>query len=190
MSNQRSSNWLFCMYPESMPDDWRDIIESKMVSCCISPLHDQDVNPTGEPKKPHYHVLIKFDTLKSESQVVSLLTEKLNATKPIICHSVRGAVRYFSHMDNPEKHQYDPNDMQVINGFDPSEINKPTEAQVYEMTKKIIQYINDNQICYYWDLLMMTLFDPSIDPQWGFTVTHNTMLFSGACKSLYQKLRG
>lgn len=186
----RSSNWLFCMYPESMPDDWEDIIIQTHVQCCISPLHDKDINPTGEPKKPHFHVLARYDSLKSQEQVINDFTKKLNGTIPIVCNSVRGSVRYFCHLDNPEKFQYDESDIRTYSSFDVSEINKPTEAQVYKCIKDIVRFIVDNQVCYYIDLLVMTMFDDSVPDMWGYTVAHNTTLFSGACMSLLKKVRG
>lgn len=186
----RSSNWLFCVYPESLPDDWLEIIEDTHVQCAISPLHDKDINPTGEPKKPHYHVMVRYDSLKSKDQVIEDFTSKLHATQPIVCQSVRGTIRYFTHADNPEKAQYDPADIKTFSSFDVSEINRPTDSQIYEMIKEIIKYVYDNQIVYYIDLLMMTMFDPIAPPLWGYTVAHNTTLFSGACESLRKKLRG
>ena len=184
----RSSNWLFCVYPESLPDDWIDYIISTHVECAISPLHDKDIYPTGEPKKPHYHILVRYPGLKSQEQVAELF-EYLNGTRPIICQSVKGSIRYFCHLDNPEKAQYDINDSIFLNGFDVSEVNKPTDTQVYNAIKDIVKYIWENQVCYYIDLLMLTMFDESVPDIWGYTVAHNTTLFSGACKSLYDKLR-
>ena len=49
-------SWAFVMYPDSMPDNWEEIISSTGLPMAISPLHDKDINPTGEIKKPHYHV--------------------------------------------------------------------------------------------------------------------------------------
>lgn len=184
----RSSNWLFCVYPESLPDDWLDYITQTHVQCCISPLHDKDTNPTGEPKKPHFHVLVRFESLKSEEQVESLFSY-LNGTKPIICQSVRGSVRYFCHLDNPEKAQYQIEDIKTFNSFDVSEVNRPTDAQIYKTIKDIVKYIVDNQIIYYIDLLLMTMFDDTMPDIWGYTVAHNTTLFSGACESLRKKYR-
>lgn len=184
----RSSNWLFCVYPDSLPDDWLDYLESTHVQTCISPIHDRDKNATGDDKKPHYHVLVRFESLKSLEQVKEQY-QYLNGTIPIICQSVRGSVRYFCHLDNPEKAQYKPEDIKVLNGFDVSEVNKPTDTQIYKTIKDIVKYIVDNQICYYIDLLLLTMFDDSIPDIWGYTVAHNTTLFSGACKSLYNKIR-
>ena len=44
----------------------------------ISPLHDSDINADGEPKKPHWHVILTFKGLKSYEQVKAI-TDQLNA---------------------------------------------------------------------------------------------------------------
>ena len=48
--------WTFIVYPDSAPDDWRDILDDLHIPWCESPLHDKDQNPTGEQKKAHWHV--------------------------------------------------------------------------------------------------------------------------------------
>ena len=43
----RSRLWVFVAYPESLPENWLDIIADWHVPCCISPLHDKDINADG-----------------------------------------------------------------------------------------------------------------------------------------------
>lgn len=40
------------MYPESMPKNWREILQKTGCPIAISPLHDKDINPDGTPKNP------------------------------------------------------------------------------------------------------------------------------------------
>ena len=49
-------------------DNQKALPMSKFVPAFISPLHDKDMNPTNEPKKPHYHVIITFDSVKTTEQ--------------------------------------------------------------------------------------------------------------------------
>ena len=65
----RQRTYATIVYPDSAPNDWQDILASLCIPAFISPLHDKDTNPTGEPKKPHYHVLLMFDGKKSSAQV-------------------------------------------------------------------------------------------------------------------------
>ena len=114
---QRSSKWAFIAYPDSVPDNWKEIIKSYHIPVAISPLHDKDLNPTGEEKKAHWHIMIEFESMKSYEQVREI-TSQLNGTIPQIVHSPIGMIRYFIHKDNPEKFQYDWADITVYNGFD------------------------------------------------------------------------
>ena len=49
----KKRNWAFVLYPESAPEDWRERLQQTGLQCCVSPLHDKDVNDTGGPKKAH-----------------------------------------------------------------------------------------------------------------------------------------
>ena len=84
----------------------RELIEQLQLSgaqFAISPLHDKDLNATGEPKKAHWHVIAVYGSPTTESNVKSL-TERLNAPKPIPLEQVRGYYRYLTHKDNPRRH--------------------------------------------------------------------------------------
>jgi hypothetical protein len=87
------------------------------VSGFISPLHDKDFNADGEIKKPHWHVILCFNGLKSYEQIVDL-TSQLNATAPQDCKDVRSYARYLCHLDNPEKAQYEISEVECLGGAD------------------------------------------------------------------------
>lgn len=50
--NVKKRNWAFLVYPESAPENWLQILQATGLQCAISPLHDRDLNATGEPKRP------------------------------------------------------------------------------------------------------------------------------------------
>ena len=60
MKYLKKRSWAFVLYPESAPTDWLDLLTQKGVPFCVSPLHDKDVNPTGEIKKSHYHIILNY----------------------------------------------------------------------------------------------------------------------------------
>ena len=138
--------WIFVVYPESAPDNWRDYLEELHVAWVESPLHEFDVNPTGEVKKPHWHVIINFEGKKSYSQVMDMIAP-LNCTIPQVCHSIRGSVRYFAHLDNPEKYQYNPELIVAHGGFNADEYLKLSASARYSMLRDMIQYIREKDIC-------------------------------------------
>lgn len=116
-NKKRSSYWGFIAYPESVAQDWENILSVEYgLEWCRSPLHDRDFNEDGTPKKPHWHCLVMFSSLKSYQQVKEI-TDRISATAPQIVHNPKGNVRYFLHKDNPEKAQYMQEDMKAFNGF-------------------------------------------------------------------------
>ena len=60
----RTRNFATVVYPDSAPADWKEKLDQLHVAAFISPLHDKDINPNGEPKKAHYHVLVMFEGQK------------------------------------------------------------------------------------------------------------------------------
>lgn len=49
-AKDRKRNWVFVVYPESAPENWREQLKEMLVPGFISPLHDKDVNADGSPK--------------------------------------------------------------------------------------------------------------------------------------------
>ena len=117
---QRSNKWAFLFYKESAPDNYLEILEEIHVPFVLSPWHDRDVNKkTGEFKKAHKHGALYFDSLKSYSQVSGLIKEKLNGpahVEPVM--SPKGMYDYFVHAENPEKTQYNIEDIETGCGFE------------------------------------------------------------------------
>ena len=97
-----------------------------------SPLHEFDTNPTGELKKPHWHIVLSFTGPKSYEQVVSIL-EPLNCPIPQRCHALKGAVRYFAHLDNPDKFQYSIDQIVAHGGFDIAAALAPSSGERYDL---------------------------------------------------------
>ena len=91
-SNVKKRNWAFLVYPESAPVDWQEILQKTGLQCAISPLHDMDLDPTGEPKKAHYHVIACYSGPTSYN-VVKSLTDALQCPIPQPLEQVRGYYR-------------------------------------------------------------------------------------------------
>ena len=112
-TDTRTRNFATVVYPESAPEDWKEILYAHCVPAFISPLHDKDTNPTGEPKKPHYHVIIMFDGKKTIEQATEIF-DSINGVGCEKVKSIRGYARYLCHLDNPEKYQYETSEVQCI----------------------------------------------------------------------------
>lgn len=113
----RGRNFATVVYPESAPENWQEILAEQFVPAFISPLHDSDVNPTGEPKKAHQHVVVMYDGKKSMDQVRALF-DLIGGVGCEPVQSLRGYARYLCHLDNPEKHQYDQANVRSLCGAD------------------------------------------------------------------------
>lgn len=152
MSDKRTRNWNFIVYPESAPENWVQILDDAHVPWVQSPLHDQDINADGSPKKPHWHCTIMFDSLKTPDQVKELLSP-LNCTIPIVCNSPRGSVRYMAHMDNPEKHQYSTSDIVPHQGADIIELLKLTASCRHDMLNDMMAFVISHDVKEFSDLV-------------------------------------
>lgn len=182
--NKKARHWAIVVYPESAPKDWQSIIQETGCACAISPLHDSDVNEsTGEVKKPHWHTIISYGNTTTFNNVKELC-EKLNAPIPQAINSVKGAIRYFTHKDNPEKFQYDPKDIKTINGFDIEAYSELTTTEIYEIKHSIIEYVRDRNVMHYIDLVC-ELYELNYD--WFKVCVDNTILFNAIVTSQWKK---
>lgn len=148
----RTRNFATVVYPESAPDDWIDILSEYHVATLISPLHDRDIDPNGNLKKPHYHVLLIFEGPKDFNNQVKPIFDSIGAVGRELVNSVRGYARYLCHLDNPEKHQYDVNDVRQLGGADYLAITQlPTDD--IKMLMDIFAYVREHNIYSLADLL-------------------------------------
>lgn len=144
--HDRTRLWTFIVYPESAPSAWRDCLDDLHLEWAESPLHEFDVNITGELKKPHWHVVISFDGPKSYEQVSDIISP-LNCPAPQRCHSLKGAIRYFVHLDNPEKFQYPISGIVGHGGFDIAAALQPSSSERYSVLRDMCDYIKRNHVC-------------------------------------------
>lgn len=148
----RTRNWTCVIYPDSAPENWRDIINDLHIEWVESPLHDKDTNATGEVKKAHWHILLMFGGVKSYEQVKEV-TEDLNCPIPERCHNAKAMVRYMAHLDNPDKAQYKIDDIKSYGGVDISELLRPSSSERYSLVREMIEYVKKNDITEYQDLI-------------------------------------
>lgn len=148
----RTRNFATVVYPESVPENWEDILTQQFVPAFISPLHDRDINPGGEVKKAHYHVMIMFDGVKTFEQAQSIFS-LIGGVGCEVVQSIRGYARYLCHLDNPEKAQYNVDDVKSLCGADyTATIGLPTDK--YKAVREMMSYCINNEVIYYCDLLI------------------------------------
>lgn len=150
----RHRGWVFLVYPESAPENWRELLEVEQVPCLVSPLHDQDENADGTPKKPHHHVLALWDnptTYESAKALADLVggvippkNPKPGTPKPWV-QSTRAAARYLCHLDNADKAQYSPDQVLQMNGAEFFDIIASAADDDDELDK-IFDFIDEHSV--------------------------------------------
>jgi len=150
-TNSRTRNYATVVYPESAPEMWQTILAEMKISAFVSPLHDSDLNADGQPKKPHYHVMFMYDGVKTEDQAREAC-EKIGGVGCEKINSVRSYARYLCHLDNPDKHQYNPEDVKQFSGADYFSVIGSV-ADKYKAIREMIQFCFENHISEYADLL-------------------------------------
>ncbi len=148
----RTRNYATVIYPESAPEDLFIRLSDLKIPAFLSPLHDKDINPTGEPKKPHYHLMIMFEGVKSEAQAKEVF-EQFNGVGCEIIQSIRGYARYLCHLDNPEKVQYDKDKVSAYGGADYfNVINLITDK--YAVIDEMINFCEEQDIVSFRNLFL------------------------------------
>lgn len=179
--------WAFVLYPESAPQNWQDILQQTGLQVAISPLHDKDINPTGEHKKEHYHIILCYDGPTTFNNVKTNITDPLGQPIPIALEQVRGYFRYLTHKDNPEKYQYNEKDIITLNDFDIDNYNDLTKSQINAILIELQKMIIDYKITEYCDLLDVLL---SLEKYSYLDVAMNhTILFNSYIASKRNKLK-
>lgn len=150
-SKEKNRNWCAIVYPESAPEDWIERLRDLHLPFAISPLHDQDANEFGEPKKEHYHIIVCFEgptTYKNANRCIQRITNG-----PIVkpCRSIRGSYRYLTHLDDPHKFQYSSDDIQLFNSFEVAITSSDEDV----IKKAIFNIILVNRIHEYADLMLV-----------------------------------
>lgn len=181
----RARTWTFVLYPESAPENWRDILDGYHIPWVESPLHDKDVNANGTVKKAHRHVILLFDGKKSFEQVKDI-TDTLNAPIPQKTANTKGLVRYLIHMDNPEKHQYKREDIICHSGADIEQYFELSMNSRTEIFGEMADFIMDSEIDNYADFLLYCRKHDEKD-WFDIAVNHNTLAINKLLDAMYQK---
>lgn len=144
---RRSRTWGTIIYEESVNPAYLQIIESSGIPSVVSPLHDRDDLEDGSGfKKPHRHILFRFDSIKSRSQVREFV-ESFGGVGAEDIKSVEGSVVYLWHGNSPGKAQYDKAECQCLNGFDINRYLPKVDSDTGFC--EIVQYIETNDLSHF-----------------------------------------
>ena len=156
----RFRNATFLVYADSAPENWIDLLRAEHVPFVVSPYHDRDMDEsadseTGElvrvPKKAHWHVAVCCDGNKPFSyfqQLSDLCSGKL--VKKI--ENLRSMLRYFCHLDNPEKFQYPWHEMMEFGGVKIEDMMEFHGKELDHAINRIEELIEEQHIRTYKEL--------------------------------------
>lgn len=144
---------MFVLYPESQQPAI-DYIQANWP--CAWALHDKDTHTEqefldygkhhdgncpdwqiGDLKKPHYHFVVKFKNARYITGVAKEIRKysEINDAAIKKCYNLYKAYVYLWHQNDPDKFQYDPEQVVGLHDFDPPQQNEGVteEEQVETM---------------------------------------------------------
>lgn len=146
--------WLFEVYPESAPDDWKIALTQMGLPWACGPLHDRDTYEDGRLKKAHWHCCIVWPK-KTNTTIkhVKEITKQLANTSAVIpCADVPGSVRYWSHNELKNKAQYCIDDIEFYNGFNPDDLQDIKKENERLYVSVIKNQILSSNLYHLWDI--------------------------------------
>lgn len=168
----RYRSWACVVYPESAPETWQQIIAEWKVQAFVSPLHDKDIDPQNQPKKPHHHVMVMFEGKKSMEQMREMFAE-IGGVGCEAVKSARGYARYLCHLDNPEKAQYDTETVMSFGGSDYNAvIGLPLDR--YKVIADMVTFIDEQGLDSFSDLVRYAM---NNKPSWFRALCDNSSYF-------------
>lgn len=185
VTKYRAKKYVIVVYPDDMPENWMELLRDTMWDIVISPLHDKDLNPDGTVKKAHYHILLSAgNTWITMNELVKLGKQLKGVAIPQQCSNPKGMIRYFTHIDNPEKAQYNQSDITVIGQYDISEFFKPTVGEDRDTRREIVTYIIDNNVYELSDLVVYAMLN---NEKWDDYIARNTIYINAIVRSVRHK---
>lgn len=196
----RTRNWVFILYPQDCFENWKSILDESGVEWIESPLHDKDTNEDAGHtlKKAHKHIALLYGSKKSYEQVLEFLqtlgetvttennTQAIKGVSiPQRIINLRGKIRYFAHLDNPEKYQYPQNEIIGHNGADPSTYLTLSGSNRYEVLRQMTKYIKEHEVGDFVDFADYCA-DSHFD-DWFKLCCDNTMYLQSVCQSQWRK---
>lgn len=170
------------MYQDSAPADWEQQLRMLGVPFAVSPLHDQDKREDGTLKKPHWHVILYWPGGSTTYRTAAaIMRDVLKGTIPIPLVSPRGYYRYFTHLDDPHKAQYDEKNIITGNNFDIGEFVTLTAQEKTELKKLVMTEIIKQGMTEYFELVVYAMYN--MDNATFDLISTNTMFFNSVLKS-------
>lgn len=170
-AGMRARAWTAAVYPDSAPENWQEILREQLIECLISPLHDKDIEPTGEKKKAHWHVVISFKnptTFEKACEIFSTINAVVPPMEQCKVKDFKQMARYLCHLDQPDKHRYPIDEVVSIGAIDyPALVMSGADEDA--MLDEIFDFIQQYDIRRFCDFIDLVR---SQKPEWRRVVYH------------------
>lgn len=168
-----------------------DFMAELGMECAVSPVHDRDtwsesdvnrwinahledgkltddavasgVPAVDQVKKSHVHVFLKSPAAHNSIWYYNLLLPLHEVTYFRVINSPSAMIRYFAHMDNPEKVQYSSLDVVGFGGFDLSPLLKCDAADKIRTFVNVMDEIDARHIHHYFQLVKYAISTGDLD---------------------------
>lgn len=136
-----------------------DLLTDSGYEIFLSPEHNNDLNDDGNIKKNHRHLIFHFSYSVTSDKAREII-ESFGFQFGKNINSVQGAFQYFIHLNNPNKTQYNINDIicvnasyeQIIDRYFKNELN---EIDVFKLIKELIDKYNIKTIQQLIDIILI-----------------------------------
>lgn len=152
------------IYEDSAPADYEQLLRDSLLQYLLSPCHKPDAvedMETGAIKtpKPHRHVLYCHGnsiTAKAAREIMPPWVVLPPSDHAFMVGSYRNLTRYFLHLDQPEKEQFEgkPEDnLTCLNNFPLDLTRELTKGEKRALKIQLWNYTRDNCVTEFYELL-------------------------------------
>lgn len=180
--DRRYRDFATVVYEDSAPEDWYERLQATHLPCFVVE-HNKDTNPDGTLKKAHNHVMVMYDSVHSLDQAKELFSS-IGGVGCEVVQTKRGMARYLCHLDNPEKHQYDIEDVYELGGADYLDVIT-NESDNFATFQELVYYVKENGVEDVTSLFDMLLEEDS--KAWLHFLYKNVFLIDKFCSANYKR---
>lgn len=128
---------------------------------------EKGVPKEGQHKKEHIHILLRYPGPVTEDSIINefapLLKNGLRRELLRKCKSPSASLRYFSHVDSPEKHYYGVLSVKGFGGIDLSPLLKTDKSAAIETLLDVYDFIETHEVRHYNKLVKWAMGTADLD---------------------------
>lgn len=148
MANRKPQGYTVVSWPESMPENWVEQLNSLPFGYCVA-LHDKDVDEDGVIKKAHMHFFFQGNPTPKQREYIHA-SLGVYYGEPV--RNAEDMYNYLTHEDKPDKYHYSRD---IINAS-PKWCQELFEQHItpkYDTTSELLDIIETQHIEEYADLV-------------------------------------